>query len=379
MMGTNNWSSDTIFLYIGTILVSTVFAVLACRKKLNSVTGEVEIKVNKFLYLCSAIPPWLLLSLAKCGMDYPVYRMMFLRAENISTLLQYYLIEPGFAVLNWMIRLFTDNENIYFGIITFLFLFFIYHGVYKMMKAIHPAWGIFVFNTIFLLQQMNLKRVYLAAAILFWSMSFLVERKYIKYVISVLICCSIHTSAIIMIAPLMYDLILYKKISKRAMFFLSVCLLVVLYLLRNQIVAIPISQRYANYGTQGTGIGFLQILYHIPIFYLLIKSRRFTSFEVDRHRSIAFINTILSFIIGMMGYFIVMIGRALVYFMYPIMIAASLNSIGYIRRKTSVISTRNIWHIIMVIYCILRLVLYANQYCYADGIMPYVDIFGKTY
>lgn len=369
-----NWHTETVLLYIACIVLANVFCFFSYKKK----NDELGIYIGP--YMASFTCCWALLALATCGADYPVYKNMFLQSYNINIVLKGYGIEPGFALFNYIIRIFTDNVNVYFGIFSFLFVFFIYKGIYNYKNIIPPRWSVFIFTTVLFLQQINLKRIYLVAAIIFWGTQFLVDKKYMKYLAVIIVCTSIHYSSILMLFALLYDIMINKRISKRGFFVISIIGIVFIYTFRNTIFSFILSQRYTNYGVQQGRIGILQIAYHVPILISLSKGK-VDSYN-QRHRDVAFIYAMFSLIIGMTGYFVVMIGRAFVYFYYALAMAPALSCKRNESEKPSrwfILDSKKFWGITYVVYFCIRLILYMNTYLFFDQIMPYQDIFQNIF
>lgn len=376
-------SINTIILYCSVVIFSSMFAALACRNTYRSGIScrKNRLHIDRVMYSLSFLLCWGLIAFSKCGKDYFVYRNMFLDATSMSNVILRYGIESGYAFINYIIRMVTSNAEVFFAILAFFFVFPVYHTLYKMRAFVNPAWGVFVFTTVFFFQAMNLRRIYLAAALMFWATSFLIDKQYSRYILLLIACVFIHTSAIIMVAPLIYDLFVGKKISKYTLIILSAVFIIAVYYFKDMFFSFAITDRYANYGVQSGGIGLLQIVYHIPLVYVLMKHKSESEMEI-RYRNIGFIYILMSFAVGIFGYFVTMIGRAFVYFIFPFVLAPSYYSKQYIGHENSrhlVLTSRKVWKLVFLVYFIMRLMLYFSEYLFLDGIMPYQDIFLNTF
>ena len=67
----------------------------------------------------------------------------------------------------------------------------------------------------FSFQQMDLKRIYLAAAIVLFGMPYVVKRQYLRAIIVIAIATSLHTSAAIMLVPVFYEMFMEKILYRR--------------------------------------------------------------------------------------------------------------------------------------------------------------------
>ncbi len=369
----------TALLYVTTVASASVVAFFSYKKE-NEATdryGNLVIQkasISSFGMCISFFILWQLLAFSTCGTDTQTYNDLFVNAKDFSYTIGYHQIEKGFALLNFAIRLVTDNEILYNCVIAFIFLLLVFKTLYKFREKIHFGWGILVFATTFYLQYMNLKRIYLAVAICFYAVSFMYERMYIKATIIIIIAMMIHTSAIIMFVPLLIDVFLSKAIKWRDLFFCAGTVLLLCFALRNQIAGISLSSRYTQYGMEEAGLGILQFAYHIPILYILIKQLKN---DEDRIYIQSLVLILCSFIISVMGYYVAMVGRMFVYYMLPFMVAAST---GNIQRKISSLRDYSEFkNFVMLMYFAVRLCIYLVDMSVVDGIYEYSNIFGMIF
>lgn len=107
-------------------------------------------------------------------------------------------IEIGFFVLNKIVQIFTQD---YVGIFIVCSVIF-FHYIYKAIRdqSTMPAFSIFLLiSTTYYFIFLNAMRQMLVVAIFFYAIKFIKERKFIKYLIYMLIASTLHTSALILI------------------------------------------------------------------------------------------------------------------------------------------------------------------------------------
>ncbi len=99
---------------------------------------------------------------------------------------------------NFITQLFAKNKlhfSFYFGFIAFLQLFFIYR-TFKNQRYLFPFLGIVIIFGSEYLNWMNGMRQMLVATILVWSIQFIQKKQLLKYLIIIILCFTIHKSAI---------------------------------------------------------------------------------------------------------------------------------------------------------------------------------------
>ncbi len=380
-MTNSNWDSGTIIIYVMTILFATVTAFCSYRKSVYSFDSNTPqlvrgAKINRFGFVVTFLILWQLLACSACGKDYETYNMLFQNAFNWDYIVEYHDLEVGFACLNFFIRIFTDNVDIYNGILAFIFLFLIFSTLFKLKDRVHFGWAVLAFACIFFLQFMNLKRIYLAAAICFYGIPYILKNQKFRAILTVLIAMSIHASAVVMLIPLLIYWAVSKKFKWWQLALGTVVGILVVYVFRYQIIAISFSSRYdGKYGIEETGFGLAQIVYHIPIIWLLVKNR-WQQKEVSTRLGLVYI--LCSAAVSTMGYFIVAIGRMFTYFMFPFMMAPSLVLTERRLRNNPerwVLHKGDLVYLIAFIYFVFRLYMYCSTMLFTDGLMPYVNIF----
>lgn len=274
-----NKYSSTIILYSIIVISATIAAFASYRKGVLSRTGEnIAIKKKPTISFFGAgitfIILWFPIAFANCGADYMVYNMLFDRAKDWAFCVGYHQIEIGWAAFNYILRIFTDNVDIYNAILAFVFLLIIFKAFFSLRDRIHFGWGILAFTTCVYLPFMNLKRISIAMAIIFCAIKPLLEKKYLKAISYIAIACLFHTSAIIMIIPIAINWMIGRKLKYREILFCGVLAFFAIYLFRERIANIIISERYDGYGLQNSSFGMMQMVYHLPLLYFLLKKSK---------------------------------------------------------------------------------------------------------
>lgn len=143
------------------------------------------------------------------GGDYDNYRNMFnsISASNIPDK------ELGFYYLNLFIKRFTDEYSIAFFIFILIINFLIVKTIYKYSKNIEFSLLMYVIMGGYFTAT-NITRQFIALAIHTYSIQYLMNKKYIKYLILGFIAFQFHTTAIVSVAISLLVKMLNEKISR---------------------------------------------------------------------------------------------------------------------------------------------------------------------
>lgn len=373
--------STTVIFYLIVATVSTIFAFLSNGKIQSNKTqlGNTRYSRRKIYTIMSFSCLWFVLAFSTCGADYTSYEQIFLNSNSIEYL-KTTRIEIGYLLFNGVIRLFTDNFLVFKIAWSFTFLILFYTTVVRYKEYINPGMAVLSLTSMFFYQSMNLMRLYLASMVLFWGYRYIEKNKYIRYGVVVLVAFSIHKSAILMLAPLMFIAFTRKKGHFIIKTLAVLAFVVFVYFEREFLFNTLI--RYEHYTAKSTvSFGWAIVVYHVPLLFLFnfIQKKKLATNVYDRITlNTLFVFTISSFAIGVFAYFVEMLGRAFCYFTYPFIILPAFTV--YLIRKSN-LSSKNkktyqrILSTAVLFYYIFRAFMML-EYLETDAIAPYTNVFG---
>lgn len=281
-------------IYIITFISSCVFLGLSEKSRSRY--------IKKLLVFIAILLPCILAGMRAdtIGTDVKVYVEPLYNAAKQSTSFSSYMnqrwyviwrymyvskFEIGFTTLVYLIVKFGGSLGTVLFFIHALIVAPIYFGLKRMDKK-YPIWlGMLVFYLMFYNTSLNMMRQWIAMAILFWGLSYLLTNKKKKYFIVVIVACLFHTSALMGFA--IYFLYVYsqrkREYVKIANFRLDGSLAPVKVFIYGAIVLRSLNviavllrtfglAKYAGY-IQGNGSIYLmpsQIILRLPIIILLI-------------------------------------------------------------------------------------------------------------
>lgn len=368
---------NTIIFYEVIIASSALFA---CTLKWFPVKRErnkwylLTVRPGVLGFLISFAILWFVLAFANCGTDYAAYKNCFVNSLNPS----YWAnkrIESGYVVFNAIIRFFTADFEIYHAIWAFVLLYLVYSTIFRYREYVHPGLAVFAYANIFYIQSLNLMRIYLAAALIFWGYRFLEEKKYLKYGVIIVIAMTIHTSAIICFLPLMLLIFirhsghLFLKIASMVVF------LVAVYVLRNSIFGNLLGYGYLANNT--VSFGAAAFVYYVPLilmFALIFRKKWALDVEDAELTNTFFIMTISGFAIYLMSYIVTFAGRLSCYFMLPFVFFPSY-FINHLKQYKKSYLFRVMCIVFILVFMAFRGYM-LFEYLQTDSTAPYTNIFG---
>ena len=291
---------NNMYIYIGTFMVSS-FLLWSVENKADTAV------VRKIIVFLALLLPIMLAGMRAIGIgtDTKVYvNLLYDAAINSSNIIEYFNYEvfsvyqylpvsdwePGYCLLVYITtKLFSSYQAVLF-VTQALINICVYKGL-RYFKDSIPVWfGMLTFYFLFYNTSYNAMRQWIAMAILFWGFIFIVEKKKVKFIITLMVAMMFHTSAIIGgIVFLLYEYsIMNSKSQVRILFrgkeleqdvykVLIVALVGIIVLLAIPVVANILSMfgpafvRYVYVYLRGS-IEFMpmQIIRRIPLFFVVI-------------------------------------------------------------------------------------------------------------
>lgn len=366
----DSWDKSTVCLYIVSILLSTLFAYIYNQQKTKRSGG------HKIWIVLSYFSLWLVLAFSSCGADYITYKKVF--EDSLS--LQYWTnarIEKGYILLNALVRIFTDDFKVFHALWASAFLYIIYKVILYYKNEIDVALAIFSFSSLYFLQSMNLMRIYFAMALSMVGFKYYLENKYKKCLICITVNFFIHRSSVCLIIPVIMARLFRSRKSIWMKILVTIMIFVGIYMLRFYIFSGTwLSYEYT--ATTTTIVGAANIVYHIPIFILLVYARKEKKYNQEKVR-LFIIYALMSFLFGNLAYIVTIAGRLFVYFapVYILLPAYVLdNGKGTFRvHRNYYVTYKDFLKLIYVIYIVFRSFM-MTEFFYLDKIMPYTSILG---
>lgn len=296
------------------------------------------------------------------GIDTKTYDKIF-NLISLGEVQSIYSIEKSFIYICAVLLKIWNNSNFLFFIFAFVSHGLILFRIWKDREHISFRWSVFSYYILLFSFSLNGMRQFIAVAIVFYATAFVKEGRYVKFLVSVLLACLFHTSAVVGLAYLFFEIAFARYFDvKRKRVILILISMGALFALSVVSNLLDLYSRY--FEQQASSFGYMMI---IKLALLLIstliiptpkdKGERYYYFS---HRWNYFIGLLLN----SLSYIFLYAGRIGLYFY-----AFEMIYIGYLFKAKN----KTQWHLIFKLgyVALLLYYLYVTITSGAHGEMPY--------
>lgn len=177
--------------------------------EIKSREREIISRINYFIIfvICFIISAFRDISI---GRDTHAYMQFFHKVDNYGIDKNAYY-EKGYQYFNLLISYFTSNKQAILIVSSFVVLLTIFYFCYK--RSNYKFLSIYLlFSLMFYYNSMNILRQYIAISIVIVAYKFVKERKFLKYLTTIILASSFHQSALFCL--IMYFIPLFKLNKK---------------------------------------------------------------------------------------------------------------------------------------------------------------------
>jgi len=215
---------------------------------------------------------WLISGFRVAGTDYIAYRNYFEIIDAYS--LSFPLYERGYYLLNKLISICTDNYQYVFIITSFITIYLISTTLKKY--SVSYFFSLFLFVSLyFYYNSFNLVRQYIAIAIVFYSLKYILNKNFKRFLIGTLVASLFHTTALVILpfywlARLKIDNFVYfilPFITFGVSFFTPTIVKLISFIY-------PKFDAYVNYNSEGASSYSIIIISAFTLLYSLVYKKR---------------------------------------------------------------------------------------------------------
>lgn len=360
------WSNATLALYIFIAIISFFLP------SLGIVSVKVQNRVKK-IPIGLIVNTLILITIRGCagiGNDMVGgYQSNFWRSDSLSDFPDK-TVEIGYRLLNVIVYNIFHNYSALIFIISFFTILPVsyYAWKYRNLFDMNIVMGLYV--CIWYFQGLSLMRLYLASSIALIAFVNEVKHKPLKSFIWIIISSLFHITTIVLLIP--WVIIFGKGLSKKIYITALIVFFIVIYIFRDQLVAV-FGGRYSMYGLATGEVGLEEILYYLPVFAIIYYGHKYAEKQKldDQLYLISNSYSLSGFGMGMLKYAITIWGRMQTLFLPLAFIISYYFKIINKKNKNYIF-----WKILVIIYGIIRLFIYLEEYYDLDGIMPYTTFWG---
>ena len=363
------WSTSTFIFYLAIILLCYFAAALG--RKTVLVSGSFATNRKELWYILISAILIFVKGFGTTGRDLRGgYYVNFLSATSMDQFRDK-SVEIGYRLLNVIVRKFTDEYWIFILICSLITIIPVMHMLKKYADQIDLPVAVLFYVTCFFVNCFSPFRQAMSASLALYGFDAMIEHKYGKALLWILLASSFHITSIIFIAPLFMTMA--KLINRKLIIVGMLSLFIFVWIERQSLISLFANQnsRYAIYNAFGTiDLGLEKIVYYIPLFLVFILGRKSDSNKVFER--ISFIYLCMGFFFGMASYVIEMFGRLNISFV-PLIIIFPYYCLRFKKRFPQY---RILFNLAVIFYCIARFVIFIYGYYDSQDLMPYTNIFG---
>lgn len=221
---------------------------------------------GKKIYLITILTILMLVSSFRSkqiGADYSAYINVF---ENITKITATHPMEKGYLILNYIISFFTDNYVVFSLFINGLIFSILYKFIKDNVDEKYYVWVMFIFIAnpyLYIQGTFNIIRQMLSICIILCSTKFLNEKKYIPFILSIVLAAQFHSISYIYLGLLLIKLI---KWDEKKLFSITIISLLMNLAGKNNIVL----QYLSNMFGYGKYLEYEDTMFNFPIYILFI-------------------------------------------------------------------------------------------------------------
>lgn len=355
-------SKYTLLLYIAIIFISFFLSALSQRKTIYK--GNLCYKTNRVLFVTSFLVSWFFFAFAGMSNDYEEYKHIYIVSNwgNFTSI----WIEPGYALLNVVIKEFVTKPEYGLVLIKTLIISLVYKTIFDYRKILPVSLAVFSYLSSYYLDAFCMLRIHLAGALVLYAISrFDLKNQVFESIVLLALAVSIHYSAFILVFLVLSYIYCVKNNIFSFMNFIQISLALIAsipftkYLFNiivNQTsILAKYGSKYAFINTAGTGL--VQFVLHSPFAFILHQSQK----RINENNKIYVLGALMvpfSLYFMYLGYEIQVINRTFVYFMYLWVIAVPWFYKVRLEQKTT---DAFLVYIFILIWLALKFIIYINN------------------
>lgn len=281
-MPISTWDGYTLFIIIGTIIISTFFMGLATKRiyglQRDNIIIDDEFKYNfnifeKICLLISFGTVVLVVGLQMSNSDYQSYKELYQYTYSKSYNL--FQLEGLFRAINKFVYDYLHEFQYVILIISFITNIFMFSNIiyYSVRSKVNPQYAIFIYLCMYLLVSFGMLRQICAASIVIFSFRHIQRKQYIKYAFFTILALGFHATGIISLFLFLFSAVDIKSKDLKLLYRIGIVVaFYITVIFSNQILSLlgTILGRtdYSDYhAVEAIGLG--NLIYRLPILIFL--------------------------------------------------------------------------------------------------------------
>lgn len=231
-----------------------------------------------------------------------------------------YPTEPGLKVISLLLSMFIKSPVFVLFFVSLITNGLIISRLWSYREKINFELALLIYSLYYYAMTLSGMRQWIAVAIVFWSSKYILENKYIKYTLMLLVATLFHNTAIISLGVILLHLINKGKYNKNklliSLLIFPPLFIVILLFFEFQFSLFSQYSSYLNELQFQSGSGFtlwIRVIFAITIFFLIDK-QKFKDFEEYNFFKFNYIIYIFGLLLIIPGYYIENLNRLAFYY-----------------------------------------------------------------
>ena len=237
------------------------------------------------------------------GTDYFSYENIFINLSNsyqsVYDLILNTRFEPGWIIINSFIGFFTDNAFYLFMVCALLTWLFFYKGIYSHRNEVAVGISVLILLSTLYITSFNIVRQILAMSIVFFSIKPLLDRKILKFSITILLASLFHYSSLVFLPAYWIVNSKYKQagmIKRFGVPLLAIGLIIFIEPILSFITSFDVFSFYRTYEVGESQFGISSIIIRLPVIIIILlnlKKLKLSNNPISRLVILYFLGIIL--------------------------------------------------------------------------------------
>jgi len=365
-------SNSPVLLYLSVIVATCAMAAMS-EKYIKAAHQK---SIRKFFFYAALLIPAIFITFTDTGSDYYSYHAIIENRHHLNDLVDAVNTEPLFtlwATIGWSV--FGDAHLVIWSM-KMGSLMMVFFSFYMLREKIDLLLAVMAYMTIVYLMSFYLISITIAACLICLAVSTIITGRFYRGLLLTLLACGFHYSSALAVVPILaYKFVFFndeaRKISKFRLLVVTIVVGVSVYSFSQIAISLANSyeqlEHYNKYlesvnGDSNKGFGILQILFYLPLVYILL---RMSDKQYSRSLYLFFLLfTVFGFVSAELGYIIPILIRSFFIFIpvFCIFIPYYVCGLRHFKRMSDGVFSWMQIRMIAILYFAIRLYFTVSEH-----------------
>ena len=319
-----------------------------------------------------------LLAFTSSSGDLPNYLIYYSDSQDLKRFWDFYVGNHRivWVLFNAIVSSFTDNYWIFSMFWAFTILVLIYIPLYRLRNEVSFHWSVFAISFVYIYRGISARRFILAFAIIVFGSYYYHRLKKLKFLICIIVACSVHMSAACVAIYLVVETLAQRRffrVNRKLLFGISIIGIAIVVLFGRGAISILSNTSYGVYKIETSTYNLGLLCYYVLPYVLIYLFMNY--YEKDNKIKGLWLSAIITSVcFSVMVCLFTATSRAAAFNCY-----LDIIYVPYIFKKAKEQYRSNQIRIIQMFYCVFVLWKFFEFFsgtAITNGLIPYTNIFG---